>query len=683
MTNPDKGVLTAEHRQRKALVYVRQSSDIQVRNNVERQRLQYALAGHARELGFTRVEVIDEDQGITGDGVQRTGFDRLVATVCRGEVGLVLSLEASRLARNGRDWHTLLDFCAVVGCLVGDRQRLYDPGLADDRLFLGLKGGFSEMELAVFRQRSQESRLALAERGELFTNLPAGYEKAGRGRIEMTPDQRQQDAIRLIFRKFAELRSVRQVYLWFRREQCEIPVRNFQEGIVWKVPTDSSLYSMLSNPIYAGAYAFGRRRQQTVIENGRKRVRVGIMQHDARDWAVLLRDRHEGNITWDEYTRNQGLIAGNNIKVRGPVRQGLALLAGLLRCGRCQRRMQVRDNGKSVGYGCRGETGGNGGACLNFGAVRVDAAVVKAVLAALQPLGVEAALRAWEERTEDGAAEERLARSALTEARYRAERAQAQFDAVEPGNHNVFHNLARKWEQRLTEVRACEERLEALEARRKRSGVTPADRAAYLALGEDLEQAWNHERATPELRKAILRAALVEITARIEGERVRLLLHWKGGDHTELEVLRNRTGQHRWAADATTVQLVRELARSLSDPLVAGLLNRLGKPTGKGNSWTKERVRAFRNRHGIAVYREGERRERGELVLQEAAERLGVDPSRIRRLIQAGVLPARQACKGAPWILDEQALETPAVREASAGKSPLTLDQNQQVLDFQ
>ena len=364
------------------------------------------------------------------------------------------------------------------------------------------------MELAVFRQRSQESRLALAERGELFTNLPAGYEKAGRGRIEMTPDQRQRDAIRLVFRKFAERRSVRQVYLWFRCEQLELPVRCFGEGIVWKVPTDSTLYAMLSNPIYAGAYAFGRRRQETVIENGRKRVRVGIMKHDPGDWTVLLRDRHEGYITWDEYERNQELIAANNIKVRGAARQGLALLAGLLKCGRCQRRMQVRDNGKSVGYGCRGETGGNGGACLNFGAVRVDAAVVEAVLAALQPLGVEAALRAWEQRDEDGAAEGRLARSALEEARYRADRARAQFDAVEPGNHNVFHNLARKWEQCLTEVQTCEERLEALAARRERTAVTPADRAAYLALGADLEQAWNHERATPELRKAVLRAAL-------------------------------------------------------------------------------------------------------------------------------------------------------------------------------
>ena len=273
-----------------ALADLRQSSDFQVRHHVERQRLQYALADHARQLGFRDVEVIDEDQGTSGDGVLRTGFDRLVSAVCRGAVGLVLSLEASRLARNGRDWHTLLDFCAIVGCLVGDRRRLYDPAAADDRLFLGMQGNFAEAELALFRQHSRESRLALAQRSELFTHLPAGYEEAGKRRIEMTPDQRQRDALRLVFRKFAELRSVRQVWLWLRREQVEIPVGQLGQGIVWKVPTETGLYALLHDPIYAGAYAYGRRRQETWIENGRKRVRGrrGVLPSSTLGWALRL-----------------------------------------------------------------------------------------------------------------------------------------------------------------------------------------------------------------------------------------------------------------------------------------------------------------------------------------------------------------------------------------------------------
>ena len=239
--------LTAAHLERAAYVYIRQSSDVQVKTNVERQRLQYALSDHAKELGFHDIEVIDEDLGISGAGVHRPGFDALLEAVCKGRVGLVLAIEASRLSRNGREWHTLLDFCAIVGCLVGDRDRLYDPALIDDRMYLGLKGQFSEMELALFRQRSLESRMAMAQRGELFATLPAGYEKVDRNRIEMTADQRQRDAIHLVFRKFRELGSIRQVFFWFHRNTVELPVRTPGEGLVWRVPTSSRRVAQISD----------------------------------------------------------------------------------------------------------------------------------------------------------------------------------------------------------------------------------------------------------------------------------------------------------------------------------------------------------------------------------------------------------------------------------------------------
>ncbi len=231
--------LTTAHLSRAADVYIRQSSAVQVRTHVERQRLQYALSDPARGLGFGTVEVIDEDLGLSGAGVHRPGFDALLEAVCKGRVGLVLSIEASRLSRNGREWHTLLDFCAIVGCLVGDRERLYDPALIDDRMYLGLKGQFNEMELALFRQRSLDSRMAMARRGELYSTLPVGYEKVERHRIEMTPDQRQQDAIHLVFRKFQELGSIRQAFFWFQRHQVELPVRVPGEGLIWRVPPSS------------------------------------------------------------------------------------------------------------------------------------------------------------------------------------------------------------------------------------------------------------------------------------------------------------------------------------------------------------------------------------------------------------------------------------------------------------
>ncbi len=340
--------LTAGHLARSAIVYIRQSSEMQVRNHVERRKLQYALEDHARGLGFAKVEVIDDDLGVSGGGVRRPGFERLLQAVCSGTVGLVLALEASRLARNGRDWHALLEICAVVGCLVGDRERIHDPAMVDDRAFLGLKGQFADMELAVFRQRSLESRQALAERGELFLHLPAGFEKVDRHGIEKTPDQHQRDAIDLVFRKFRELRSIRQVHLWFRKRDIRIPVRDPKGGgIAWRVPQNSTLALMLSNPLYAGAYVYGRRRQEVTVDaGGTRKVRRGIMKPEAA-WSVLLRDRHEGYIGWDEYERNRRVIEANTVGNRGAPRAGKALLAGLLRCGCCGRRMQIADNGTS------------------------------------------------------------------------------------------------------------------------------------------------------------------------------------------------------------------------------------------------------------------------------------------------------------------------------------------------
>ena len=674
-------LLTPDHLQRAACVYIRQSSPFQVRNNLESQRLQYGLEDYARDLGFRDVRVVDGDLGITGSGIERPGFDRLVVAVGKGEVGLILATEASRLARNGRDWHGLLDFCAVVGCLVGDRDRLYDPGSMEDRMYLGMRGTFNEFELSLFRKRSLESRMAKAARGELFLHLPAGYDRVGRDVIEMSPDQRVRDAIRLVFDTFDELGSVRQTWLWFRNERVEIPVRTPARGLHWRVPTETSLHLILRNPIHAGAYAYGRRRRKTVIRDGRKQILRQPLQMNPEDWIVLLHDRHEGYISWQDYERNQALITSNRAGDRGAVRPGRALLAGLLRCGHCQRRIQVRDNGKSVGYLCSGATG-PGGSCLSFGAVRVDEAVGQAVIEALQPLAVEAALQAMETA---GAAERTtlaLARSALSEARYKAERAKDQFDAVDPANHNVFHNLAAKWEACLVEVSRCEARVQDLEDVQP-VVLTPQQRQAFRDLGHDLGRAWGHERATPELRKTVLRAVLVEITARLEDAHVHLLLHWKGGDHTELQVARMRHGEHRWTTDSGTVTLVRELARVIDDATIAALLNRLGKQTAKGNSWSKTRVRTLRASHGIAAYRRGEREERGELVLTEVAERFQVDPFHVRRLIQSGTLPARQACKGAPWIIAQEAIDAPDIRAILSQKASSELDPRQQSFDFQ
>ena len=420
----------------------------------------------------------------------------------------------------------------------------------------------------------------------------------------------------------------------------------------------------MTNPVYAGAYAFGRTGSRTYLENGRKRVVRGF-RRERDEWEVLIRDHHDGYITWTEYERNQKVVGDNancqGAMVRGSIRKGEALLAGLLRCGHCGRKLHVGYSGTQgniVRYQCRGAHINHGNElCISFGGLRVDRAVGEVVLHVLKPLGIEAALKAIEDRQRASCEVLRQAELALEAARFEEKRARRQYDAVDPDNRLVAGELERRWNERLAVVREREQHVSALLASQEREALAPDEREEYLALGADLERAWNHERATPESRKRIVRALLVEIVANVEGDRIRLRLHWQGGDHTELTVRKNRPGHHRWTADAETADLVRELARLMPDGSIAGLLNRVGKRTGKGNSWTEARVRSFRTYHGIAVYREGERQERNELTLQEAAERLRVSNMTVLRQIRRGVISARQACKGAPWVISVDALE--------------------------
>jgi DNA invertase Pin-like site-specific DNA recombinase len=305
--------ITPDHLARSAFVYVRQSTADQVLNHHESRRRQYALVERARALGWAAVEVIDDDLGRSGSGIARPGFEKLLAAICQGRVGAVVSIEASRLARNGRDWHTLLEFCGLVGTLILDEDGVYDPRHPNDRLLLGMKGTMSEMELSLFRQRSLEALKQKARRGELFLTVAVGYLKVTHDRIEKDPDRRVQEAIALVFAKFAELQTVRQVLLWMRQERLPLPAVCYgPEGrsITWKLPVYNTLHHMLTNPIYAGAYAFGRTGSRVTLEDGRKRIVRGFRK-DRSAWEALILDHHEGYIGWAEFERNQRLISDN------------------------------------------------------------------------------------------------------------------------------------------------------------------------------------------------------------------------------------------------------------------------------------------------------------------------------------------------------------------------------------
>jgi excisionase family DNA binding protein len=659
--------ITPEHLVREAVVYVRQSTAIQVVQNLESQRRQYGLADRARQLGWADVEVIDDDLGRSGAAARRPGFEKLLAAICEGRVGAVLSLEASRLARNGRDWHTLLEFCGLVGTLIVDEDGIYDPTSPNDRLLLGMKGTMSEMELSVFRQRSIEAMKQKARRGELFLTVAVGHVKAGGDRIEKDADRRVQGAMALVFRKFGELQTIRQVLVWCRQEKVLLPAvgeAGTADRVIWRLPVYPTVHHMLTNPVYAGAYAFGRRTARVTIENGRKRV-VRSMQRDWRSWEVLIRDHHEGYISWAEFERNQQLIAdnanGKRFMSRGAVRPGEALLPGLLRCARCGKKLRVRYD-HTYRYECVGAFNQLAAArCITFGGMRVDRVLAKEVLDRLQPLGVEAALAAIEARGQQRSEKKVQLELALQQARYEAARVQRQYDAADPENRLVTGELERRWNERLLAVRDLELDIDRLDAD-KAPALTVADRERLLALGQDLVRAWESPGTTPETRKKIIRTVVSEIIVDIVGDSLELIVHWQGGNHTRLMVKRNRAGQTRWTTDVEVVDLVRALARQMPDQTIAALLNRSGKSTGRGNSWTRGHICSLRHQYDIAIYRDGEHADRGEATMEEAATVLALSPTTIRRLIADGILPATQHCKGAPWIIRRADLDREEIR---------------------
>jgi len=673
--------ITPEHLARSAIVYVRQSSTYQVANNLESQRRQYGLTERAKTLGWTDVEVLDDDLGRSGGGgAARPGFEKLLAAICEGRVGAVLSLEASRLARNGRDWHTLLEFCGLIGTLIIDEDGIYDPRLSNDRLLLGMKGTMSEMELSTLRQRAVEATRQKARRGELVANVPIGFVKTEDRRIEKDPDRRVQEGISLVFRKFAELQTVRQVLLWFYQEEVLVPAiipGRRKHEVEWKRPVYHTLHRILTNPIYSGAYAFGRRGTRVVLKDGRKKVIRESMRRNWRDWPILIRDHHEGYISWDEYEKNQQVISenanGKSYLGRGAIRRGEALLPGLLRCARCGRRLHVHYTGKggnTLIYLCKGDFAVTASTnCIRFGGMRVDRMVAREVIARLQPLGIEAAFAAMETEDQDYCDKKRQLENAVQQAQYEVQRAQRQYDAADPDNRLVAGELERRWNEKLAALRDLERRLEDISNRRA-PAVSDEDRANLLALGQDIAVAWDKPGVTVETRKRIIRLLIKEIVVDVAEDTFDLVIHWQGGDHTRLAVKKNKVGRTRWATPEDTLTLIRAMARQMPDQLIAAALNRMGKKTGTGKNWTRCLIRQIRRRNDIAAYREGERQERGEVTLVEAANILNVSQATVRRMIKNGVLTAQQECKGAPWIIRADELQNENVRaEADARRA--------------
>lgn len=664
--------ISEPHLSRSAFVYIRQSTLQQVRNNTESSRRQYALAGRAKELGFQKVVVIDEDLGISGTGNrERPGFAKLLTAVCGGEVGAVFALEASRLARNNRDWHHLIDLCVLTETVVVDAEGIYDPRLLNDRMLLGLKGTMSEFEIGILRQRAQEAYRQKVQRGEVMTMVPVGYERCGKTGIEITPDRQIQEAVRTLFERFEAVGTLRQVLLWYHEEQICFPRRRRRNGvdeIDWRLPDYQHLLRLLKNPTFAGAFAYGRSRSQTSLVNGRPCKKEG-RRLPMEQWSVLIKDHHPGYITWERYVKNLELLKSNSTKSHaaqpGAPRGGSAMLSGLLRCAKCGLKLAVGyrgGEGRNGRYQCKtGAIQQGKPICSSFAAFRVDQAVQSELLEACEPLAVQASIEALAGAKSETQQKRRQLEIALEKARYEADRTQRQYDAVDPANRLVAAELEVRWNAALATVRESEIRL--AEATGQGHALSEEEREKILSLGANLRVLWDDPSAPLELKKRIIRTAIREISVRVDNTaaHIDLIIHWAGGAHTELQVAKNKYGRNKNAASEETVELVRELARGWPDRFVAQMLNRIGSRTGPGNGWSESRVRTFRNQHKIEVFPAG--KTRPWLTMQEASEQLGVSFAVLRTLVKQGKLCARQIASGLTWMIERSELERPEVKK--------------------
>ena len=668
------GKITAEHLNRKAVVYLRQSSEQQVRLNTESQRLQYSLADRARELGFQQVEVIDQDLGASAalGAKERKGFQQLIAAIALGQVGMVLSREVSRLSRTDRDWCQLQEVCQVFGVLLADAERVYDLSSLDDQLVLGIKGTMSVMELKVLKMRLMEGMQAKARRGELFRKLAPGYVQDGQGHVVKDPDVRVAEAIALVFRKFGELQSVRQTYLWFHHQGIELPVNKSQgDGprIIWKLPSHSFVAYVLRNPFYAGAYVYGQRPSQMRWVDG-KLVKVTAGYREPEDCDVFIRDHHEGYISWAEYEENRRRMRGNNLKIDpdasvAAVRSGHGLLTRLLRCGRCGRKLHVRYWGRAgtaARYVCGGDYDQGGSYCLAFGGSTVDRRFGEELLRVISPLGMAASLHAVESCSQATSDERRALERQLQEAEYAARRAFEQYDEVDPRNRLVAAELEQRWNATLAEVERLTATLEELDP--EPVALTMAEQEAILALGEDFARVWESPDCPPQLKKRIVATVVEEVLvdekATEMGSQLVFTIHWKGGSHTQFEMPKPRSGIGGKTA-LEDVDIIRRMAVRYGDDQIARVLTKLKRRTATGKRWNVTRVASVRQRYGIS----GRRHARPDpeiLTLAQAAAYGGVSDTTIRRLVEAEVLECNQVVPWAPWEIRREDLDAGPVR---------------------
>ena len=670
MTQSFAPKIRPDHLDRLAQVYVRQSTMIQVRENTASTARQYDLAGRARELGWPqeRIQVIDQDQGHSGaSAADRDGFQQLVAQVGLGRTGAVLSLEASRLARSCSDWYRLIEICALTNTLVIDEDGVYDPTLYSDRLLLGFLGTMSEAELHLIRSRLLGGKLKKASDGQLRFRPPTGLVYDLERRIVFDPDEQVQQAVRLVFDLFDQSPSALAVVKHFADHHLQCPTRLWggsRHGqVIWKPLSNGRVLAILHNPEYAGAYVYGRTKTRLQCLPGEEpKVKGRTRRVRPEDWPFLIPGHHPGYITWDQFQRNQGRLDGNRTLPdqdrRGALREGLALLQGIVRCGRCGRRMSVRylTNASIPSYECNSyHTHFAGKTCQSIRGDEVDAAVARALLEAMRPAQLEVSMAAFDQIAAQARQLDRQWQLTLERARYEAELARRRFVAVEPENRLVTRTLEREWNERLAEIERME-RDAALRPQLASRLVDPEERCRVLALAQDLSKVW-HAPTTPQTARKQLLGYLIKDVTLSRGETlIRVAIRWQTEACTVLEVPRPKRSYEVRRTDPVVVDRIKALATEHTDRQIAALLDQEGFRSGTGNRFTRNIVTQLRYSYSItsgcpeapAACTEAYRAD-GRCSAKTAAEMLNVNVSTIADWCQSGTLDGIQSAPYAPW----------------------------------
>lgn len=658
------GKIMPLHLERRAYVYVRQSTTAQVHDHVESTQRQYALVERAMSLGWSRaaVVVVDEDQGKSGASTQgRDGFARLAHDVAHGNVGAILAVEVSRLARSSQDWQRLLSLCAVAHVVVIDEQTVYDPSHRDDKLLLDLKGAMSEQELHWLSLRLAGGRLNKARRGESYVTPPTGYVWGGRG-LELDPDESVRRAVEVIFARFAIEPSARAVLRWARATGFLMPVRDRGTAEVrWGPLGNLRLNTLLRNPAYAGVYVFGRHPTQTVLVDGEIRTMRKRLDEPS-EWPVRIDNAHPAYITWETYMSNRDKLSDNttcaNGTTRGAPREGAALLVGVVLCGRCGRRMSARYGSDPASgawsYTCWGDNSRGDPVCWSVAGPAIDRAVEQRFLQTMVPSELDLSLVVEREVQQQADSLDKVWRARLEQARYEVRRAERRYKAVDPDNRVVARTLESDWEHRLRDLEAVEQQY--AEARRlARVELSAQDRDRIRQLARDLPAVWAAPTTPPADRKAMLRLVIEAVALHpidVPRRSTRIRLQWASGAVDELVIPRLYKGESRAHTPEAIQRLATLAAAGFHDDAIARQLNADGVRTGAGLAWNEDHVRQARRAYGIERVAADRPRmlplphqhpEHGWYSVPGAMARFGISESKVRRWIAQGLVHVTRA----------------------------------------